>query len=43
MEIVALMVCTSKFVRMKDHLSFGREFVIFSISDRVVVDHVVKL
>ena len=43
MGILALMVCTSKFVRMKDHLSFGREFVIFSISDRVVVDHVVKL
>ena len=39
--IVSLMVCTSRFVKMKEPLLFCREFSIFCIEDRVAVDHVV--
>ena len=40
-EIVALMVCTCRFVKMKEHLPFCREFSIFCIEDRLAVDNVV--
>ena len=40
-EIVALVVCTSRVVKMKEHLPFCREFSILCIEDRVVADHVI--
>ena len=36
MEIVALIVCTSRVMKMKKYLSFCREFSILYIEDRVV-------
>ena len=41
MEIVALIVCTSRVVKRKEYLPFCREFSILSVEDRVAVDHVV--
>ena len=41
MEIIALVVCSSRVVKMMEHLPFCREFSILCIEDRVVVDHVV--
>ena len=43
MEIVALVVCIIRVVKMKDHAPFCRELNILFIEDKVVVDHVVKL
>ena len=40
-EIVALVVCTSRVVKMKEHLPFCREFSIRCIEDRVTVNYVV--
>ena len=40
-EIVALVACTSRVVKMKEHLPFCREFSILCIEDRVVADHVI--
>ena len=40
-EIIVLVVCSSRVVKMKKHLPFCREFSILCIEDRVVVDHVV--
>ena len=37
-EIVALVVCTSRVVKMKEHLPFCREFSILCIEDRVVAN-----
>ena len=42
-EIVALVVCISRVVKMKEHVPFCRELNILFIEDKVVVDHVVKL
>ena len=41
MEIVALVVFTSRVVKMKEYLPFCREFNILCIEYRVVVDRVV--
>ena len=41
MEIIALLVCSTRVVKMKEHLPFCREFSILCIEDKVVVDHVV--
>ena len=43
MKIVALVVCISRVVKMKDHVPFCRELNILFMVDKVVVDHVVKL
>ena len=40
-EIVALVVCISRVVKMKEHLPVCREFSILCIEERAVVDHVV--
>ena len=40
-EIVALVVCISGVVKMKEHLPVCREFSILCIEERAVVDHVV--
>ena len=40
-EIIALVVCSSRVAKMKENVPFCREFSIFCIEDRVVVDHVV--
>ena len=40
-EIVGVVVYTSRVVKMKEHLPFCREFSILCIEDRVVVDRVV--
>ena len=40
MDIVALVVCTSSVVKMKEHLPFFKEFGILCIEDGVVVGHV---
>ena len=39
-EIKGVVVCTSKVVKMKEHLPFCKEFGILCIEDRVVVDRV---
>ena len=39
-EIVALVVCTSSAMKMKEHSQFCRECGILCIEDEVVVDHV---
>ena len=39
MEIVGVVVCTSKVMKMKEHLPFCREFRTFDF--RIVVDSVV--
>ena len=41
MKIVALVVCTSRVVKMKEYLPFWRELKILYIEDRVAVDHAV--
>ena len=40
MEIVGVVVCTSRVVEMKGHLPFCREFSTLFIEDRVDVDRV---
>ena len=40
MDIVALVVCTSSVVKMKEHLPFCREFGILCIEDGFAVNHV---
>ena len=40
-EIAGVVACTSRVVKMKEHLSFCREFSLLCIEDRVAVDHVV--
>ena len=40
MEIVGVVVCASRVVKMKEHLLFRKEFNIFCIKNRVVVDRV---
>ena len=40
MEIVEVVVCTIRVVKMKEHLLFYRELCILCIGDRVIVDHV---
>ena len=37
-EIEGVVACTSRFVLMKEHVPFGREFIILCIRYRVVVD-----
>ena len=34
-----VVVCTSRVAKMKKHLSFCREFNLFCIEERAVVDH----
>ena len=41
MEIVGVVACTSRVVKMKKHLQFCKEFSVLCIEDRVVVDRVV--
>ena len=41
MEIVKVVVCTIRVVKIKKFLLFHREFNIVCIGDRVVVDHLV--
>ena len=41
MEIVGVVVCASRVLKMKEHLLFRKEFSILCIENRVVVDHVV--
>ena len=40
MDILALVACTSRVGKLKEHLPFCREFNILCIEDRVAVDHV---
>ena len=37
-----LMLCTSRSVKMNEHLPFCREFSIFSVENRVAANHVEK-
>ena len=39
-EIEGVVACTSRFVLMKEHVPFGREFIILCIRYRVVADRV---
>ena len=41
MEIVRVILCTRKVVKMKEHLPFRKDFSILGIENRVVVDQVV--
>ena len=41
MEIVGVVACTIRVMKMKEHLSFCRELSILCIEDRVVVKRVV--
>ena len=41
LEIVRVVVCASRVVKIKEHLPFCRKFSILFIEDRVVFDHVV--
>ena len=41
MEIVGVVVCTSRIVKMKEQLSFCKEFSILCNEYRVIVGHVV--
>ena len=41
MEIIGLVVSTSRVVKMKGHLPFCREFRTLCIEDRVAIDRVV--
>ena len=43
LEILGVVVCTSRVVKMKEHLPFRKEFSIFCIENRIVVDPVVQL
>ena len=40
-EIVGMVVCTNRVVKMKEHLTFRSKFSILCIEDRVVADCVV--
>ena len=40
-EIIEVVACTRRVVKMKEHLPFCREFSILCREDRVVVDRVV--
>ena len=42
MKIVGVVVCTNRVLKMKEHLTFCREFSKLCIEDRVVVDRVVN-
>ena len=42
MQIVGVVVCTNRIVKMKEHLSFFREFSILFIEDRAAVDRLSK-
>ena len=42
-EILGVMVCESRVVKMKEHLLFCREFRALYIQDRIVADQFVKL
>ena len=42
-EIVGVVVCTSRVVKMKEHLPFCKEFNMLSIEDRVAVTRIVSL
>ena len=42
-EIVGVVVCTSKVVKVDKHQLFCRESSILCIEDRVIVDRVAKL
>ena len=42
-EILGVIVCASRVVKMKQHLPFCREFRALYIQDRIVVDQFVKL
>ena len=39
-EIVGVVACTSRVVKIKEHLPFCREFKALCIEDRVAVDRV---
>ena len=41
MEIVGMVVCTGRIVKMKKHIAFCREFKTLYIEDGVVIDRVV--
>ena len=41
MDIVRIIVCTSRVVKMKEHLPFRKKFSILGIENRVVVDQIV--
>ena len=41
MEIVRVIVCTSRVEKMKEYLPFSREFSKLSVEDRVAIDRVV--
>ena len=41
MEIVEVVVCTIRVLKMREHLPFRKEFSILCIQNRVVVDRVV--
>ena len=43
LEIVGMVVCTNRIVKMKEHLLPCREFSVLCIEDRVVDDRVVGL
>ena len=40
-EILGVVVCTRRIVKMKEHVPFCREFIILCVEDRVVVNLVV--
>ena len=40
MEIVGVVICTSRVLKMSEHLPFCREFRMPCIEDRLVVDRV---
>ena len=40
MNLVGIVACTIRVVKMKEHLLLCREFRTFCIEDRVAVDHV---
>ena len=40
-EIVEVVVCTIRVMKIKEHLLFYREFSILCIGDRAVVDRVI--
>ena len=41
MEILGVIVCTSRAMKMKEHLPFCRELSALCIEDRVVIFHAV--
>ena len=40
-DIVVVVVCTSRVVKMKEHLPFCKEFNTLCVEERVVVDQIV--